>query len=802
MSDFHQHIPKNKQVNKRHYRTRKQGGRVEKKGINVSSGPKKDMTKEDLFNRAVQIRKNKKQKMIAERRGLKKMGIEDLKIDEEVKENIKPHMHNVAPKIVAIIPLNSFCDVHTLKENLTKECSRGEETEEMKIDGFDNPMRAYVVESGGNLGVKRQRLMFHICERDPYAVLDISKVADILLFTLSCEEAKTDKVKDDPDEFANAIDEIGYKILNVLRVQGIPPSIGILQHIEKIPQKKRTMIKKLFHRYFVSEFSDEYKFHVIDGSTEGLLDSSYKNLLRMLTGTFPKNKLFWKENRSYMLCSNYKESNGNLEIEGYIRENYLSCNRIGHITGYGDFKISKIIAVDDPNPIKKHVEKSRKKNQDNIEMAEEVNSEEILQTLNSATADSYQVENEVDPFGAEQTWPTKEELKKKGDLMHAEYKDIDMNEEPGDMNPEVETQFQKPQPEDDLADLASKFEKMEIQVMGGKDERSEPDFEDDDEEDDFSLGDEYPTQLNKTSLRHEKFTNLEQRERDEMDFPDEVDTPHDIPARVRFEKYRSVANIKTCNWDPFESLPKEYAKIWRFENFAQLKKLALQQTEQEGLPIDGTYVKLVLEPCDERSKNSVELLKLAKEKQVMIFSTLMPHETKVIITHFKIKRHEEDRNVVPSKAILEFHVGFRRFLTRPIFSDDYLHTNKAKFYRYLPHDTKVMASAYMPVCFPNSQVIVFRRGEGQSQEIEIDYDSQEPVLVAQGTVIDPDPLKIILKRIVLTGYPTKCKRKRAIIRYMFFNKEDIRYFKPVELYTKFGLRGKIKDSLGTHGLIK
>lgn len=84
----------------------------------------------------------------------------------------------------------------------------------------------------------------------------------------------------------------------------------------------------------------------------------------------------------------------------------------------------------------------------------------------------------------------------------------------------------------------------------------------------------------------------------------------------------------------------------------------------------------------------------------------------------------------------------------------------------------------------------------------MDYDSQDPVLVAHGSVVDPDPLKIILKRIVLTGYPIKCKRKRAIIRYMFTNKNDIQYFKPVELYTKYGLRGKIKSSLGTHGLMK
>ena len=113
----------------------------------------------------------------------------------------------------------------------------------MKIDGVEEPLKAFLVESGGNLGVKRQRLMFHICKRDAYSILDISKIADIILFTFSCKEAKADKVRDDPDEFANAIDETGYKILNLLRVQGIPSSIGILQHIEMIPQKRRTQIK-------------------------------------------------------------------------------------------------------------------------------------------------------------------------------------------------------------------------------------------------------------------------------------------------------------------------------------------------------------------------------------------------------------------------------------------------------------------------------------------------------------------------------------------------------------------------------
>jgi pre-rRNA-processing protein TSR1 len=750
-----QHIPKKKQINKSHNRTRKQGGKVEKVAINYTPGPKKDMNKDDRFNRAVQIRKNKKAKMIAERRGLKKLNLDELAIDQAVKDIIKPYTHNVAPKVVAIIPLNSCCDVEAIKNQLIKECTNQQTNEEMKIDTQNIDMQPYILESGGNLGVKRQRLIFQTPLRDPYSVMDISKVADILLFVLSCKDADIAKIRDDPDEFANAIDEEGYKLLNVLRVQGIPPSIGLLQHIEMVPQKKKNQVKKLFNRYFTSEFSADYKFHVLDGSSEGFEVSSYKNLLRMLTSTFPKNKLFWKENRSFMLCSDYRESEGNLEIEGYIKDNYISCNRIGHITGYGDFRISKIVAIPDPCPIKKHQEHTKKVKEDNVDMelaTEE--DQEILQTYSEQNADLFKVENDVDPFGAEQTWPTKEEIVKKGQLVHEEYKDVNMSEEPGDLHPEVHSEFKKPDlVQDDLAQLASKFEKMEIKVVGG-DDRSQEDFEDE-EDDDLSFDDDVQSQLNKTSFKHEKFTNLEKRERDEMDFPDEVDTPTDQLARERFNEYRSVMNIKTCNWDPFESLPKEYAQIWRFENFAQIKKLAIKTTEQEGLPIDGTYVRLVLAPLDEKAKNSVELLKLANQKQKLVFSTLMPHETKVTVSHFKIRRHEEDQNVIPSKTILEFHVGFRRFLSKPIFSDDYLHSNKAKYYRFFPHDTNVLASAYTPICFPNSQVIVFRKGDGKSDQIEIDYESQIPTLVAHGTVGDPNPLKIILKRIVLTGYPIK-----------------------------------------------
>ena len=56
-----------------------------------------------------------------------------------------------------------------------------------------------------------------------------------------------------------------------------------------------------------------------------------------------------------------------------------------------------------------------------------------------------------------------------------------------------------------------------------------------------------------------------QAAQDDIQYPDEVEVPPDVAARQRFGKYRGLKSFRTSPWDPKESLPPEYARVFAFE---------------------------------------------------------------------------------------------------------------------------------------------------------------------------------------------------------------------------------------------
>lgn len=62
--------------------------------------------------------------------------------------------------------------------------------------------------------------------------------------------------------------------------------------------------------------------------------------------------------------------------------------------------------------------------------------------------------------------------------------------------------------------------------------------------------------------------------------------------------------------------------------------------------------------------------------------------------------------------------------------------------------------------------------------------------------------RMVIKRVVLSGYFFKIFIKMVVVCYMFFNREDVLWFKLVELRMKWGWRGYIKEFLGIYGYMK
>jgi pre-rRNA-processing protein TSR1 len=261
----------------------------------------------------------------------------------------------------------------------------------------------------------------------------------------------------------------------------------------------------------------------------------------------------------------------------------------------------------------------------------------------------------------------------------------------------------------------------------------------------------------------------------------------DVPARLRFARYRGLKSFNYSSWDPKENLPSDYSRIFQFENFNRTKRrvLKMEPNEETSAPI-GSFVKITIRNVPVELKKSLDE---SPGRPLVIFG-LLRHENKLSVVNLLLKKHSSFEAPIKSKEKLIFHVGCRRFFAQPIFS---AHTNgsKFKYERFLRDDAATVASVYAPITYPPSSVVVFKLNTDGSQS-----------LVATGSILSINPDRIIAKRIILSGHPFKISKRAAVVRYMFFNREDILWFKPVEIRTKYGRRGHIKEPLGTHGHMK
>ncbi|XP_039419060.1 pre-rRNA-processing protein TSR1 homolog [Corvus cornix cornix] len=743
-----------KQQNKAHKGGKHSGSSQRRAGgrVPVKAQPRRrlrDLNRVDRRHQALQLRRQRKEAVLAEKRNL---GSRD-----------------GPPHLVVVLLLHSRAAAHDTLRLLQSQDSAVVRADEGRAGGFALLCPRL-----------KQRWRFVTAQAgDLHAVLDLAKVADSLLFIL------------DP---VDGWDSAGEHCLSCLFAQGLPSYALAVPGGTDLPPKKRIDARKKLSKSIEKRFP-EAKLFPLNTEQESSL------LLRHLSSQKQRHLAF-RDRRAHLLAraaefvpSQDSDLVGTLKVSGFVRGQTLNVNSLVHIVGHGDFQVSQVDAPPDPLSLNPRVVKGQKRSQDMEvqddsgngadEMEEDV---KVLMKADPSKQESLQSEVVPDPMEGEQTWPTEEELQEAEDSLKANRRVVkvpkgtskyqaawivDDGEEGSEKDDDGDEDDDM---DDDLMEEAVSQEGESSEEEAGEEESETMTVSE------CLRDDQYDEKMEEDEQMLERY---KQERMDEM-FPDEVDTPRDVPARVRFQKYRGLKSFRTSPWDPKENLPRDYARIFQFQDFSRTRKNLFRQIEKEETEgaLVGWYV--TLHVCNV----PVSVMESFKEGKPLVLFSLLPHEQKMSVLNFLVRRHPGNSEPVRAKEELIFHCGFRRFRASPLFSQ-HTSADKHKLERFLRPDAALVVTVYAPITFPPASVLLFKQRSNGMHD-----------LIATGSLLSVDPDRIVIKRLVLSGHPFKIFTKMAVVRYMFFNREDVMWFKPVELRTKWGRRGHIKEPLGTHGHMK
>jgi len=590
-----------------------------------------------------------------------------------------------------------------------------------------------------------------------HSVLDTAKVCDSLVL-LVCPHT--------------GMDAWGEQLLSALLGQGLSADpIFVVGSLDEIPPKKHMEVKKLLSKSLESKLPVE-KVWSVECDLEAV------NLVRAI-GSQKRRVVRHRDRRANLLGEKveWKEDDvgsgmGTLAVTGYVRGSALSANRLVHVPGWGDFQVERIeTAVE---PVRIH---GKRGDQEMVETREVDRATQDRQDLD--------IENIPDCMEGEQTWPTEEEM------LAAEKSRVGVVRKV----PKGTSDYQAcwiQEEDDDEGDEGSESEDSDDDMCN--DTGDLPEVDDDESEEEQNEVNDFDTQSvamtedgGDYDAKHVNFA----AEVDEMEklkaaridsmFPDEVDTPMDVAARIRFQKYRGLKSFRTSVWDPKENLPLDYARIFQFENFDRTRRRVL--AEEVGGAEVGWYITVYLVGVGRHLLNS-------GNTNDLVLTSLLPHEHRMSVLNMAVRRSAlSGDKPIKSKTRLVFQCGWRRFAACPVFSQ-HTNGNKHKYERFFREGNIVMTT-FAPISFPPAPVLVFE-----------EHPSGKQSLLATGSLLSADPNRVVVKRTVLSGHAFKVHKRICTVRFMFFNREDIEWFSPVELKTKNGRRGHIKEGLGTHGHMK
>jgi ribosome biogenesis protein BMS1 len=194
----------------------------------------------------------------------------------------------------------------------------------------------------------------------------------------------------------------------------------------------------------------------------------------------------------------------------------------------------------------------------------------------------------------------------------------------------------------------------------------------------------------------------------------------------------------------------------------------------------GKYVRLTLRGMP------AEFSQRFRPDLPVLVGGLAPQEDGAPTTlRLRLKKHRWAPRVLKAHDPLVFSIGWRRFQSLPLYShqDD---NERQRYLKYTPEHAHCFATITGPRAPPNTGVLAFSTLSGATAAFRV---------AATGVVLEFDAGFKVVKKLKLTGTPTKVFKNTAFVGGMFNSELEVAKFEGAPIRTVSGIRGTIKKAV-------
>ncbi|XP_039337571.1 ribosome biogenesis protein BMS1 homolog isoform X2 [Mauremys reevesii] len=193
---------------------------------------------------------------------------------------------------------------------------------------------------------KRRRLTIIECGCDINTMIDLAKVADLVLMLIDASfgfEMET------------------FEFLNICQVHGFPKIMGVLTHLDTFKNNKqlKKTKKRLKHRFWTEVYPGAKLFY-LSGMVHGEYQKQEIHNLGRFISVMKFRPLTWQTSHPYVLADRMEDLTNpedvrvnpkcdrKVSLYGYLRGAYLKNKSQIHMPGVGDFPVSDVSFLPDP----------------------------------------------------------------------------------------------------------------------------------------------------------------------------------------------------------------------------------------------------------------------------------------------------------------------------------------------------------------------------------------------------------------------------------------------------------------------